>query len=413
MMEKRKIPALRFQEFTDEWEENKLGEMAAFSKGSGYSKSDLQDHGTPIVLYGRLYTNYEILISHIDTFVEPKQGAVYSQGVEVIVPASGETADDISRASVIGRKGVIIGGDLNILYPNKWLDPIFLAITISNGKAHEDMAKRAQGKTVVHLHNDDLAQIKLFYPSISEQKQIGVFFQKIDVDILLLKNKLDKLQAFKRSMLEKMFPRPGEKVPEVRFPGFTGEWEIHELNSYLEPSKEKNTFGNYTKDDVLSVSGDFGVVNQIKFQGRSFAGASVLNYGVVHTDDIIYTKSPLKANPYGIIKANSGMAGIVSTLYAVYRPKNCVNSKFIECYFDDDYRLNKYLHPLVNKGAKNDMKISSEKALQGEVIFPPSIEEQLTIAQTISTIEKVIILYQRKLEKLQSLKQAMLSEMFI
>jgi type I restriction enzyme S subunit len=413
MMDKRKVPALRFQEFTDEWEENKLGEMAAFSKGSGYSKSDLQDHGTPIVLYGRLYTNYEILISHIDTFVEPKQGAVYSQGVEVIVPASGETADDISRASVIGRKGVIIGGDLNILYPNKWLDPIFLAITISNGKAHEDMAKRAQGKTVVHLHNDDLAQIKLFYPSISEQKQIGVFFQKIDLDILLLKNKLDKLQAFKRSMLEKMFPRPGEKVPEVRFPGFTGEWEIHELNSYLEPSKEKNTFGNYTKDDVLSVSGDFGVVNQIKFQGRSFAGASVLNYGVVHTDDIIYTKSPLKANPYGIIKANSGMAGIVSTLYAVYRPKNCVNSKFIECYFDDDYRLNKYLHPLVNKGAKNDMKISSEKALQGEVIFPPSIEEQLTIAQTISTIEKVIILCQRKLEKLQSLKHAMLSKMFI
>ena len=413
MMEERKVPALRFQGFTDEWEENKLGEMTVFSKGSGYSKSDLQDHGTPIVLYGRLYTNYEILISHIDTFVEPKQGAVYSQGVEVIVPASGETAEDISRASVIGRKGVIIGGDLNILYPNKLLDPVFLAITISNGKAHEDMAKRAQGKTVVHLHNDDLAQIKLFYPSISEQKQIGVFFQKIDVDILLLKNKLDKLQVFKKSMLEKMFPRPGEKVPKVRFRGFTGDWEIHELNSYLEPSKEKNTFGNYTKDDVLSVSGDFGVVNQIQFQGRSFAGASVLNYGVVHTDDIIYTKSPLKANPYGIIKTNSGMAGIVSTLYAVYRPKNGVVSKFIECYFDDDYRLNKYLHPLVNKGAKNDMKISSEKALQGEVTFPPSIEEQLTIAQTISAIEKVIMLCQRKLEKLQSMKQAMLSEMFI
>ncbi|WP_296962144.1 restriction endonuclease subunit S [uncultured Dialister sp.] len=413
MMEERKVPALRFQGFTDGWEENKLGKMTVFSKGSGYSKSDLQDHGTPIVLYGRLYTNYEILISHIDTFVEPKQGAVYSQGVEVIVPASGETAEDISRASVIGRKGVIIGGDLNILYPNKLLDPVFLAITISNGKAHEDMAKRAQGKTVGHLHNDDLAQIKLFYPSISEQKQIGVFFQKIDVDILLLKNKLDKLQVFKKSMLEKMFPRPGEKVPEVRFRGFTGDWEIHELNSYLEPSKEKNTFGNYTKDDVLSVSGDFGVVNQIQFQGRSFAGASVLNYGVVHTDDIIYTKSPLKANPYGIIKTNSGMAGIVSTLYAVYRPKNGVVSKFIECYFDDDYRLNKYLHPLVNKGAKNDMKISSEKALQGEVIFPPSIEEQLTIAQMISAIEKVIMLYQRKLEKLQSMKQAMLSEMFI
>ena len=250
---------------------------------------------------------------------------------------------------------------------------------------------KTQGTSIKGITKEEILREKVLLPSQEEQIKIGSFFSVVDSLINFQNSRLDKLQAFKKSMLENMFPRPGEKVPKVRFRGFTGDWEIHELNSYLEPSKEKNTFGNYTKDDVLSVSGDFGVVNQIQFQGRSFAGASVLNYGVVHTDDIIYTKSPLKANPYGIIKTNSGMAGIVSTLYAVYRPKNGVVSKFIECYFDDDYRLNKYLHPLVNKGAKNDMKISSEKALQGEVIFPPSIEEQLTIAQTISAIEKVII----------------------
>ena len=95
----------------------------------------------------------------------------------------------------------------------------------------------------------------------------------------------------------------------------------------------------------MSVSGEVGVVNQIEFQGRSFAGASVSNYGVVETGDVVYTKSPLRANPYGIIKANKGKSGIVSTLYAVYKTiQGTANADFIECYFDLDDRLNMYLN---------------------------------------------------------------------
>ena len=92
------------------------------------------------------------------------------------------------------------------------------------------------------------------------------------------------------------------KFPQIRVKGFTQEWSEHLLNYYLETSQEKNFDGLYQREDVLSVSGDYGIVNQIEFQGRSFAGASVLNYGVVHTGDVVYTKSPLKENPYGIIK---------------------------------------------------------------------------------------------------------------
>ena len=97
-----------------------------------------------------------------------------------------------------------------------------------------------------------------------------------------------------------------EKKPALRFKGFTDPWEQRKLEEYLKVSGQKNFEGIYTKEDVLSVSGDFGIVNQIEFQGRSFAGASVANYGVVETGDIVYTKSPLKSNPYGIIKANKG-----------------------------------------------------------------------------------------------------------
>ena len=178
-------PELRFPGFTAPWEQRKLGEMASFSKGNGYFKSDLKSTGIPIILYGRLYTKYETVIEDIDTFADAKEGAVYSLGGEVIVPASGETAEDISIASVVQNPGVLLGGDLNIIRPIENLLPAFLALSISNGSSHREMSKRAQGKSVVHLHNEDLAQIDLKYPSVEEQSKITACINWIDTLITL------------------------------------------------------------------------------------------------------------------------------------------------------------------------------------------------------------------------------------
>ena len=145
----------------------------------------------------------------------------------------------------------------------------------------------------------------------------------------------------------------------------------------------------------MSVSGDYGIVNQIEFQGRSFAGASVSNYGVVQTGDVVYTKSPLNSNPYGIIKTNKGKPGIVSTLYAVYHPKENAFSDFIQVYFEQHARMNNYMHPLVNKGAKNDMKVSAENALKGPVCFPSRIEQE-SISAFFSVLDNLITLHQRQ-----------------
>ena len=180
---------------------------------------------------------------------------------------------------------------------------------------------------------------------------------------------------------------------------------------YLEVSSEKNRDNRFTKEDVLSVSGEYGIVNQIEFQGRSFAGASVSNYGVVENGDVVYTKSPLKSNPYGIIKTNKGIPGIVSTLYAVYKPKEITDSKFVQIYFELDSRMNSYMHPLVNKGAKNDMKVSAENALKGMVSFPKKDEQEM-ISLYFSTIDHLITLHQRKCEQTKNLKKYMLQKMF-
>ena len=198
-------PEIRFKGFTDPWEQRKAIDIADYSKGNGYSKGDLTDAGTPIILYGRLYTKYQFAISEVDTFAFPQNGAVYSQGNEVIVPASGETAEDVARASAVEKSGVLLGGDLNILRPFDFINPLFLALAISNGEPQKELAKKAQGKSVVHIHNTDIQEVTIAYPSRTEQDRIVSVFRQLDNLITLHQRELEKLQNIKKSMLEKMF----------------------------------------------------------------------------------------------------------------------------------------------------------------------------------------------------------------
>ncbi|WP_417303241.1 restriction endonuclease subunit S [Ellagibacter isourolithinifaciens] len=178
-------PEIRFEGFTDPWEQRKLGELCTISKGHGYSKADIRDAGTPLILYGRLYTQYEARIENVDTFAVEQEGSLLSKGNEVIVPASGETAEDIAVASSVRRSGIIFGGDLNVVTPVSKLDPDYIALAITYSKAHDDLAKRAQGKSVVHVHGNDIAEVEIPYPSESEQKRISTVVLGLDSLITL------------------------------------------------------------------------------------------------------------------------------------------------------------------------------------------------------------------------------------
>ena len=181
--------SMMFTTSTFSWEQRKAIDIADYSKGNGYSKGDLTDAGTPIILYGRLYTKYQFAISEVDTFAFPRNGAVYSQGNEVIVPASGETAEDIARASAVEKSGVLLGGDLNILRPFDFINPLFLALAISNGEPQKELAKKAQGKSVVHIHNTDIQEVTIAYPSRTEQDRIVSVFRQLDNLITLHQRK--------------------------------------------------------------------------------------------------------------------------------------------------------------------------------------------------------------------------------
>jgi type I restriction enzyme S subunit len=200
--------------------------------------------------------------------------------------------------------------------------------------------------------------------------------------------------------------------PVIRFPEFTDHWNNTKLSELLKEAKKRNADLKYTKDEVLSVSGEMGIVNQIEHLGRSYAGVSVHQYHVVEVGDIVYTKSPLKANPYGIIKQNKKKAGIVSTLYAVYNVKEeNAHGEFIEHYFSLDENTNRYLRPLVKKGAKNDMKISNAYVLHDK-IFVPSVTEQKKITLFLNILEKKIEQLKQKKRLLEEYKKGIMQKIF-
>lgn len=162
---------------------------------------------------------------------------------------------------------------------------------------------------------------------------------------------------------------------------------------------------------MLSVSGEVGIVNQIDLLGRSFAGQDVSDYHVVKKGNVVYTKSPLKEFPYGIIKVNRGSDGIVSTLYAVYDVLANTDGRFIEYYFSNKDRINRYLKPIVRIGAKHDMKIGNEEVLQN-IIKVPSYYEQKRISDILDLISKRIEAQIRIIEDLKSLSDVICERLY-
>ena len=196
------VPEARFPGYSDLWDQRKISELAVFEKGSGYSKEDLKEVGTPIILYGRLYTKYQFEIGEVDTFADIKTGSVFSKGDEVIVPASGETAEDIARAAAIVKPGILLGGDLNILHPFAFMNPSFVALSISNGQPQKELAKKAQGKSVVHVHNSDIQEVTICYPGRDEQDKIVSFFSRLDGLITLHQRELEEYEKYKKALMQ-------------------------------------------------------------------------------------------------------------------------------------------------------------------------------------------------------------------
>ena len=408
--EMKKVPAIRFKGFTDDWEQRKLGELATFNKGAGYSKSDLKASGTQIILYGRLYTKYETVIKQVDTFVDSRPGSVYSEGGEVIVPASGETAEDIAIASVVEKPGILLGGDLNIIHPIRNLDSTFLAISISNGEPHKEMAKRAQGKSVVHLHNDDLSQIKFRYPSIEEQSKISKFFSNLDNLITLHQRKSDQLKKMKAYFLQNLFPAKGEKVPKIRFKGFTGEWEERKLGDICKVSSgimgdSKLNNGTYHLTKIETISDGFVDENRVGYLNQKPDESFRLQKG-----DILYSNIN-SISHIGKVAKYEGHSLLYHGINLLrLTPSEETDSDFLLYFLNTKGKKNwarSHANPAVNQASIN------KTLLETQEIMVCDMEEQKKIGAFFSIIKNHLILHQQKITQLQAVKKFLLQNLFV
>ena len=258
------------------------------------------------------------------------------------------------------------------------------------------------------VHFSQFLDFVLPIPPLPEQQKIADILSTQDKLIELQEKKIEQLKELKKAYLQKMFPKKGSKYPELRFKGFTDPWEQRKLSELLTPSDERNSDGKYTQDDVLAASLGTELVKKHIFFGLRSTEESVKNYRVVKSGDIIYTKSPIKGFPNGIVRTSKGAEGIVPSLYCVYKCTSSINPCIIQSYLEDKTRLDAYLMPLVNIGARNNVNITDLGFLEGTVMIPQDIEEQTKIVNLLDTLTELITLHQRKSEQEKQKKKALM-----
>ena len=249
------------------------------------------------------------------------------------------------------------------------------------------------------------------FPTYPEQEKIGSFFKQLDNTITLHQRKLDLLKEQKKGFLQKMFPKNGEKVPELRFAGFADAWEERKLEEISDKVTEKNKNNEFV--ETLTNSAEFGIINQRDFFDKNISNEKNLNgYYIVREDDFVYNPRISNHAPVGPIKRNKlGRTGVMSPLYYIFRPYN-IDKKFLEYYFDTTV-WHKFMKINGDSGVRADRFAIKDSIFKTMPIPYPSIEEQRKIGKFFDNLNDTIALHQRKLDLLKELKKALLRQLFV
>ena len=396
MTESRKVPKLRFPEFSGDWEQRKVSECVSFFSGKGLSKSDIKNNGKySCILYGNLYTDYGMIISNVfhKTDVLP-QSALFSINGDVLVPGSDTTPTGLARASSIEVDNVLLGGDINVLRPNKEVNGSFLSLSLNINR--NQMLKLIKGSTVRHIHNKDIGTISFFLPTnLENQIKIVNLFKNLDSAITLHQRKLETLKKVKKSLLQKMFPKKGEKIPEIRFPEFSGDWEQCKFSDHVETRRGLT----YKPSDVC--------VNGI----RVLRSSNINEDSYLSKEDDIFVNEDAVKIPYAkngdiLITSANGSSRLVGK-HAIIRgiaDNSAVHGGFMilassknPYFYNASMSSNWYKNfiKLFSMGGNGAIGNLSKNDLDKQIIRIPSNAEQNKIGDLFKQYDSIITLHQR------------------
>ena len=403
------VPALRFPEFSGEWERTTLGKIGdTFNGLTGKRGSDF-GHGSPYITYKSIYDNSKIDLSRVE-YVQitdderRKKTQNEVQYGDVFFTTSSETPNEVGMSSVLldNIKDCYLNS-FSFGYRLKSLKitmPEYMRFYLRSQIIRKKMYVLAQGSTRFNISKGEVMGLSIKIPTAEEQNKIAVFLSLIDERISTQNKIIEKYESLIQAIIYQ------KKTDGIR----KGNWQKTELSKVLQERTEKN-INDYT---VCSVSVSQGVINQIEYLGRSFAAKETSHYNVVKYGDIVYTKSPTGDFPYGIVKRSYIKNAVaVSPLYGVYKPINDNIGVILHFYFMQPNNAFNYLYPLIQKGAKNTINITNTRFLENSVSLPKTEDEAVYIANALTRIQTKIDIEKSLLRSYEREKQYLLRQMFI
>ena len=418
-MMSKKSPQLRFEGFTDDWEERKFFESIASTidfRGRTPKKLGMDWSDSGYLALSAL----NVKNGYIDPLADAHYGdeKLYRKWMSGRELKKGQvlftTEAPMGNVAQVPDDNGYILSQRTVAFETKedMMTNDFLAVLLKSPLVFNNLSALSSGGTAKGVSQKSLKGLSITVPlDIDEQQKIGSFFEQLDNTIALHQRKLDLLKEQKKGYLQKMFPKNGGKVPELRFAGFADDWELRKLEEISDKVTEKNKNSEYV--ETLTNSAEFGIINQRDFFDKNISNEKNLNgYYIVREDDFVYNPRISNYAPVGPIKRNKlGRTGVMSPLYYVFRPYN-IDKKFLEYYFDTTV-WHKFMKINGDSGARADRFAIKDSIFKTMPIPYPSIEEQRKIGKFFDNLNDTITLHQRKLDLLKEQKKGYLQKMFV
>jgi len=408
MDKKRKVPEIRFPGFTDDWEQRKLSEIATMHARIGWQNlrtSEFLDQGDYMLITGTDFDDGRINYStchYVEKERYDQDPHIQIQNGSILITKDG-TLGKVAYVQGLEMPATLNAGVFNVeIRDDNHIDGKYLFQYLKAPFLMNYVGQKATGGTIKHLNQNILVDFPVMMPKKAEQEKIGQFFEGIDNLITLHQRKCDETKEYKKAMLQKMFPKNGEKIPEIRFPGFSDDWEQRKLGEVFEEYSEKN----HEELPALTIIQGGGTVRRDESdRAIQYDKSSLSNYKMVRKDDFIMH---LRSFEGGLEKATCD--GIISPAYHTFHG-NDTDSRFYYAFFRSYDFIKKKLVPHIY-GIRDGKSIDVE-GLKSILIPYPSYEEQKKIGDCLEAIDNLITLHQRKCDELKNIKKYLLQKMFI
>ncbi|MEQ7179735.1 restriction endonuclease subunit S [Enterococcus thailandicus] len=398
-------PEIRFPGFTDDWEERKLGDVSNYSNGGSY-ESDVENRGKyelitlkSVDMFGNLVSSGKFINKKVPTLNKGTLVMILSEQSPGLLGMTAQIPKDDT---------FVLNQRVAEIHPNDDTNGYFLSMAINRSQAY--FSKRGAGTKVQNISKSNVENFEFFIPIKHEQQKIGTFFKNLDDTITLHQRKLDLLKETKKGFLQKMFPKNGAKVPEIRFPGFTEDWEERKLQEVLR--ERNNQQPQSTEYPLVSFTVENGVTPKTDRYEREqlvVGDKSSKKYKVTVLNDIVYNPANLK---FGAISRNKYGNAVFSPIYITFLVNNDVTTpEFIEMFVtrtDFIKRALKY-----QQGTVYERQSVSPTDLLAMNVYLPGKSEQEKIGSFFQQLDDTIALHQRKLDLLKETKKGFLQKMFV